>query len=462
MASLDDDPLEIVRSRDGKRLFVILPYEIWLLDARTLSVQRSIELSSSRPSLAEDADGVLWIGGQHLFRASLWTTALDKIGARLGGYVDRVALLRPGLLCGVGHHGELLWDTESNKEIYRRKAREHHIFGLLPTLDERGLWCDGGESSWLINPARTSGYTQLRIPTTSAHAVESEGVVAIGQTNRGRCVLGARDGGIAWTHADLRLATERFPRASDDANWPLSLGGDERWIYVLRNRGLLQRFRIEDPRPQKRSDDRRRLGRLPTPAEDEPPPDPPAQQCRLDAPTSCMTLLGENGQTRLVIGGPRADGHLGRLWLVDPSTLDWSDLGLGKRELVPEPEATTPTAPSFVATRTRSKAPPLAKLKVDDVIGGEIPFWLIRDHANIADQPIMQAAADSILPADALLLPAMLRLASGTTRPGLVVLSATTTVSGDVPKPRCLTWATNLVDGSPRLAPAARAKLGTK
>lgn len=437
---LDDDPIEIRVSRDAKRLFVVLPFEIWILDAKSLAAQRTIELHSARPSLAEDADGVLWIGGQHLYRASLWNTSLEKVGARLGGFVDHVALLRPGLLCGVGHHGELLWDTAADKEIHRRKAREHHVFGVLPTLDERGLWCDGGESSWLINPARTSGYTQLRFPTTSSHAVDDEGIVAIGSTTRGRCVLASRDGGVAWTHTDLRLAAERFPTMTGASRWPLSVAGDERWIYVLRGRGLLQRFRIEDPKPQKKEDPKAARRRPSPPPDDEPPPDPPAQACRLDSPTSCMALVQEAGTSQLLIGGPRADGQLGRLWRVDPNELSWEEIELHPRERVPPPPEEPPAPPSFVATRNKIDGAPLRELKVDDVISGETPFWLIRDHANIIDQPIARFAEAEVLENDALLLPAMLRLAEGTARPGLVVLSAATAPNGEPMAPRILTW----------------------
>ncbi|TPV96600.1 MAG: hypothetical protein B7733_03600 [Myxococcales bacterium FL481] len=455
---VDDEPLEILPSRDGKRIFVVLPYEIWILDAKSLAAQRTIELSSATPSLAEDADGVLWIGGHHLFRASLWNTALEKVGARLGGFVDRVTLLRPGLLCGAGHHGELLWDTQLGKEVHRRRVREHRVYGLLATLDERALWCDGAESGWLINPSRTSGYTQLRFPTTSSHSVADEGIVAVGQTTRGRCILGSRDGGVAWTHTDLRLAAERFPALSPSARWPHDIAGDERWIYALRGRGLLQRFRIEDPKPPRNKDDARPSSRRPhaEPPPDEPPPDPPAQSCRLDAPASCLALVQEDGVSRLLLGGPRADGHLGRVWRVDPQSLDWTELELGHRETVPPPEAQAPSAPSFAPTRNKLDGIALRDLKVDDVLSLQTIFWLVRDHANPLDQPIGRVEPADVLGGDALVLPAMMRFAEGTARPGLVVLSPSTAPNGNPVAPRLLAWGDEMRGWLRLTAPALR------
>ena len=72
LVPLDNRPLALTPSRDGKRVLVTLPYEIVVLDARDLSTQRSIELPARVPTVAEDLEGLLWVGGPHLYRASSW------------------------------------------------------------------------------------------------------------------------------------------------------------------------------------------------------------------------------------------------------------------------------------------------------------------------------------------------------------------------------------------------------
>ena len=46
---LDDRPLTITPARDGKRLLVTLPYEVTVVDARTLQVERSIPMKNAAP-----------------------------------------------------------------------------------------------------------------------------------------------------------------------------------------------------------------------------------------------------------------------------------------------------------------------------------------------------------------------------------------------------------------------------
>ncbi len=58
---------------------------------------------------------------------------------------------------------------------------------------------------------------------------------------------------------------------------PSPLAGDERWVYVLRPRGLLQRFLIEQPKP-------------PPGEEDDFEPSPEAEECRLEWPAEAMLL----------------------------------------------------------------------------------------------------------------------------------------------------------------------------
>jgi len=445
LVSLDNRPLAVTPSRDGKRVLVTLPYEVLILDARDLSTQRSIELGHERPALAEDLEGLLWIGGPHLHRASSWGGSASKIGSKLGGHVARVALLRPGLLAGVGSHGEVLWDVEQEKPAHQRKSPERKVHALVATPDELAVFADGSPSSWVVDPNHASGYSQLRFKHTSPEEVFEEGIVALGVTAKGRCVLGARDGGVAWTHADLRIAHERFPKIDASASYPLEIVGDDKWVYVLRGRGLLQRFAIDPPTADKK-ESRGRKGPGPgsgsAKAIDEDPPQPLAQSCRLERIAECMALMppDADGKVSLLFGGPHGDGQLGRLWQTDPHGLAWEDLELGERALaeVSPPEEASPTAPDFTATKHKLKGPPIKQVKVDDVLAGKTPYWLTHGQGNLLERPV--AAAEQPLPGDALLIPAMLRMREGTARPGLLVWPGTARDHAQVPRPIWLTW----------------------
>lgn len=442
LTPLDDRALSIAVSRDRKRLIVVLPYEIWILDAKDLSRQRAIELDLARPTVAEDAEGLLWIGGRHLYRGSSWGTNTTKVGSKLGGFVDHVALLRPDLLCGVGHTGEVLFEVADENVAHRRKVGEHPVFDLIATPDERAMWADGSRAAWLIDPPHPQGYTQVHLKRTSAGDVFAEGIVALGLTTRGRCLLGARDGAVAWTGPDMRIAGERFPRTESRrlaASSPLGLVGDERWVYVLRPRGLLQRFLIAQPAPKKKSrDDGPRPGRRKEP---EPEPLPEAQSCRLARPADCLALLSDDaGKSTLVLAGSHADGHLGRLWTEDPDALEWSDLALGQRTLHEDPEPEPAAAPSFVATRSKLSGAPLREIKVDTVLAGKTAFWVTHDHGTLLDRPVETRDAGEVLPGDGLLLPAMIRFREGTARPALLLWGGVVDEEREAPAPRWLTW----------------------
>ncbi len=453
LVALDDRPLRLQRSRDGKRLLVVLPYELLVLNIRDLTVQHRLSLKAPRPTVAEGAEGLLWIGGAHLYRASSWGGEASKIGTRLGGFVDHVALLRPDLLCGAGPQGEILWDTEGEKEAHRRKSTKHEVEDLITTPDERAIWADGSPSAWIIDPAHPSGYTQLRFPTTSPGAkAPAEGIVRLGITTRGRAVLAARDGGVAWTHSDLRLATERFPRRRANASLsslrPLAVAGDERWIYVLRPRGVLHRFLVEQPHPPAEKAPPKspsRAGRRPAPSEPEPEPLPEAQTVRLRRVAEAMTLdPGGDGKPQLVLAGAHADGQLGRLWREDPEALEWEDLPLDPRpEAEPEPEPSADKdRPSFVPTRNKVEGEPLSSIKVDDVLAGKTPFWITRDHGTVLERPVARLELDKLLPGDTLVVPAMIRLREGTARPALLLWPGTARPAEEAarPEPRWLTW----------------------
>jgi hypothetical protein len=440
--TLDDRPLAVTLSVDGRHLIVTLPHELWIVDAKTLAAQRTIPLSAARPSVAEGWEGALWIGGQHLHRASINSTSTTKIGSKLGGYVDHVALIRDDLLCCVGSAGELLWDIDRENPVHKRKSPGPGAIGVVASTDGRGIFCDGSETAWVIDPAHPAGYAQLRLSATSPVSVPSEAIVCLGRTpadRGGRVLLGAVDGGVAWTTHDLRLAGERIPAGKRD--WtPLALAGDERWVYVLRRRGTLQRFLIAQPHQPKRSDKKKssrpygadgpssRPFPGQPPQEPEPPPLPDAQEVRLDKLAECMTLIIESDKRTLVLGGSRADGALGRLWTVDPDTLDWNDLGLSKRVLAEPPPPPDPTAeppppqrPSFIATKNKLAGPKISAISVDDIVNGHVDYWLTPTTGSLLERPTERRPKSEILPGDALLLPAMVRFAEGTARPALLV-----------------------------------------
>ncbi|MFO7561365.1 MAG: hypothetical protein R6X02_01875 [Enhygromyxa sp.] len=439
--ALDDRPLSIARSQDGRQLIVTLPYELWIVDAKLLTAQRTIPLSMARPSVAEGWEGTLWVGGQHLFRAKLNATTTTKVGSKLGGYVDHVALIRDDLLCGVGSQGELLWDIDRAGATHKRKSTGPAALGVVATADGRAVFCDGSETAWVIDPSYTAGYAQLRLAHTSPVPVASEGIVCLGRTEAalgGRVLLGARDGAVGWTGRDLRLAAERIPAGAGKRGLqPLALAGDERWVYALRGRGVLQRFLVAQPHPPRPDKDKRgkkgKHGKLsafgkPEPEAELPPPLPEAQEVRLDKLAECMGLLVEGERRTLVLGGSRADGQLGRLWTVDPEALEWRELELGARTLAepppppdPDAEPPPPQKPSFIATKNKLSGIKLREIVVDEIVGGKVDYWLTTGTGSLLERPVQRLPGEDILPGDALLLPAMVRFAEGTARPALLV-----------------------------------------
>ena len=433
-ASLDDRPLEIRSSMDGKWLFVSLPHEVWVMSAGELAFQRSIELDVPEPHVAEGEDGLLWIAGKHLYRANAFLPAVTKFGSKLGGFAHKVVLLQPHFLACIGPSGELLFDLEGERILHQRKHTHRAELGLVASADERAVFVDGESSAWVIDPAHPDGYMRLALRDTSGSEVESEGLVMVGRTSRGRIIVAARDGAVAFTTPDLRVAKESVPHGGGP---PLALAGDERWIYVLRGRGLLHRFLVEQPRSAKKA-----KKPPPTPTkksdEDEPEPLPEAQSVRLEKPASCLALLRREGRSELVLGGPRADGQLGRLWRIDPETLAWQSLALGKRTLVEANVATDVRAPNFVAIRTRVDGPPLAALAVDEVIAGKTT-WLVASQGTSTERATMPMPSEA-KPADTLLLPAMVRHAEGTARPALVLWPGCSDAEREAPEIGFFVW----------------------
>ncbi len=428
VVALDDRPLSLQLSRDGKRVLVALPYEVWVINAATTEVERSIELPAPHPTVFEsDDDGTLWFGGPHLHRGSIFGVTVTKVGTKLGGFVDRVGVVRPRLLCGVGTQGEVLWDLEKEEVVHRRKVSERDVYGLICSPDGRAMFADGSPQSWVIDPDHASGYMKLKLKATSPVDRAEEGIVALGMTRQGQSILAARDGAVAWTHRALRIVAERYPRVDPAFAEPLACDGDDRWIYVLRRGGVLDRFLVAQPPPDPR-------------AKEEPEPLPEAQTVRLGRAASSLALASESS---LFLAGPRADDQLGRLWRVDPRTLPWKKLPLGRRKLVedaPAPVETGARAPSFERIRSKISGSPITDIKVDDVLSSTPPFWVTRSHGTLLERPVAALRPDEVLPGDALLLPAMFRFHEGTARPGLVLWPGVPSNDRPIPDIQWLTW----------------------
>jgi hypothetical protein len=430
--ALDDRPLSVQPSKDGKRVVVALPYEVWIVLADSLEIEKTIELASPAPSVCEsDEDGALWMGGTHLHRGSLWSATASKFGSKLGGFVDRVALVRPRLLCGAGTQGEILLDLEKEDVVHRRKAAEHEVLALVASPDGRAVWTEGAPWAWVVDPEHISGYMKLKLRATSPVDVPAESIVALGTTTTGATILAARDGAIAWTNRALRIVAERFPRMDLRHSAPLGVAGDERWIYALRPGGVLQRFLVAQP---------------------EPPPDlkkgeepvqlPDAQTARLERAASCLAM-GPGGT--LLLAGPQADDQLGRLWRAVPDELQWSTLPLASRTLAEAPadagnDEAPSQRPSFVPTRSKIAGAPLAQVRVDDVLGGAHDLWITRDHGTLLERATEPRAAAEVMPGDAVLLPAMIRLQEGTARPALLLWPGVVDELREIPPLEWITW----------------------
>ncbi len=401
--ALDDRPVGIWMGRDGKRILVSLPYELWIVNTSTKEVERTIELTAPAPRPFEAEDGGVWIGGPHLFRASMFNVVATKIGTRLGGFVERVGLIRPSLLCGVGPTGEVLWDTEEEEALHRRRTSEREVTGLEVAPDGRAVFADGSSTAWIIDPDHPAGYKKLKLHGTSNANVPAEGVVALGTSTEGRCLLGARDGAVAWTNRALRLEGEVFPHMNG-RRAPLDLTGDRRWIYVLRPGGVLQRFLLSQPEP--------------TDEEPEPDPLPEAQQTRVERGPTTMVMAP--GGTLWMAGGTD-HSQLGRLWPTSVEALEWSNVRLGTRTLEDDAPPEGVRTPSFVTTRSKFTGRPLAEVKVDEVLSGDFPFLVTHGYGSLLERPVARVAPNKVLPGDTVLLPAMVRFHEGTARPAILM-----------------------------------------
>jgi len=404
---LDDRPLAITLSRDGKRAVVSLPYELWVVHTSTLELETTIELPHAHPTVsATDDEGQLWIGGQHLRRGSLFSAATTKVGTKLGGVVDHVCEVRPRLLCGVGSVGEVLWDTEKEHDVHRRKSSDHHVYALASTADGRAMWADGSSHVWVIDPDHPTGYMKLKLRATSPGEEADEAITLVVLTRTGSNVLAARDGAIAWTNRAVRIVQERVP--AEGRTPALAVDADEQWVYALRDGGVLHRFLVAQPSAP--------------PSPKEAAVDlPAAQHTRLRKIPSCMALAPDG---HLLLAGSQFDDQLGRLWREDPESLTWETLPLRERVLSdapPEPAEEGPKKPDFTPTKHKLHGPAIGQLKVDDVLAATPRFWVTRAQGNLLERPTGTMDASEILGADAVLLPAMFRTHAGMARPGLVL-----------------------------------------
>lgn len=437
--SLDDRPLALRLSQDGKRLLATIPYGIVIFDLRDGSVVRRLELKIPHPTVAEDADGGLWIGGTHLHRGSSWGDQVEKVGSRLGGFVDRVALVHPFMLCGVGSTGEMLYELEKDEVTHRRKVSERTVHDLVATPDARAVFADGTQTAWVVDPAHPSGYAQIKLKATSQTPVRAEGIVKLAVSQSAYLVLASRDGAVAWTKPDLRIAQERIPEERGARRPPLDIAVDKTHIYVLRGAGQLQRFLIRAPKPPQ-ARKKPGAGGRPKPAEQEAPP-ALAEVCRLSRPARCLLLAGEGEERKLILGGSHADGMLGRIWETPLAKLEWEELALGARTLVePEPEPTGKTTPDFTAKRSKFSGPALSSIKVDDIIGSKVKVWATTSTGPVLDRPTLaKPALDDLLPGDALILAAMIRMKEGTARPALLLWPGVPE-GKSILEPQWLTW----------------------
>jgi hypothetical protein len=274
--------------------------------------------------------------------------------------------------------------------------------------------------------------------------VPAEAIVALGTTVDGGCVLAARDGAVAWTNRGLRLVGERHLRGDGAGARPLAVAADAQHVYVLRPAGVLHRFLLAQPKPEPTK------GPLARPAKDgpkgpraepEPEPLPEAEQCRLGRLATCIAI-GDDGQ--LVLAGPHADDQLGRLWREDPGALSWEPLALGQRRLVePEPappEGEAKAVPSFIPTKSKPSGEPITAIKVDDVLAGTPALWVTKPSGTLLERPAQPMAEADVLPGDAVILPAMVRMHEGTARPALLLWPGVADDEREVQGPQWLTW----------------------
>jgi hypothetical protein len=245
---------------------------------------------------------------------------------------------------------------------------------------------------------------------------------------------------------------ERHLRAAGAGMRPLAVASDPHHVYVLRPAGMLQRFLLAPPKPEVA----KKGGGA---AKAEPEPLPEAEQCRLGRIATCIAI-GEDGQ--LLLAGPHADDQLGRLWREDPAALTWEPLPLGSRTLVepppPAPEGEAKVVPSFVPTRNKPSGEPITAIKVDDVLAGAPALWVTKPTGTLLERPVQPVAEADVLPADAVILPAMVRMHEGTARPALLLWPGVADDDREPMSPQWLVWGDRPRGWMPLRTPEIRAQ----
>jgi hypothetical protein len=155
------------------------------------------------------------------------------------------------------------------------------------------------------------------------------------------------------------------------------------------------------------------------------------------------TCIAIDPDGKLLLAGPHSDDQLGRLWREDPAALSWQTERLATRRLqqAPPPEEPITRAPSFVPTKSKIAGAPLGSIRVDDVLAAAPAFWVTRSQGGpLTDRPIDMRAPADVLPADAIVIPAMLRVHEGTARPALLVWPGVADEDRPRPPMQWLTW----------------------
>lgn len=431
--ALEDAPIGLTLSRDQKWIFVTIPYGLLILPRDASMIERRIELPHPHPVVSEAADHLLWIGGHHLFRVHAFSGKPQKFGSKLAGYVDQIQWLEAdNRLFGVGTHGEILIDLEREETLFRRQQSRAAATAVVAYEKEQCVFSEAKRCAMIFDPSYTEGYTQLNFKTQSDWENPDHAITQVFPHSETRLILAAADGGVAWTGPSARIEKEYFPKtpqtksgtATSAPYFPLAVTSDERYIYVLRERGVLHRFLFAQP-PATTTETRGKYGARKVQAD----PLPEAQRCRLGRPASAMTLIpggSEEGSTAstLVFGGPKADGYLGQCWRVEMDQLEWEGLSTSARPLPQAPPEAAQGSPDFTPTKHKFEGSKLKEsLKVDEVINAKPGQWILSaGTSNLLERPIrVLDDPQNLRPADTLVLAAMFRTAQGQARPGAII-----------------------------------------
>lgn len=438
---LDDAPFDLIVSRDGKWVFALVPYGIRVLPIDLSRVERSIDLPHPQPSLWEDEQHELWIGGHHLYKVHAFSGQPSKVGSKLSGWVDKITgLERDNLLLGIGSQGELLLDRTTLKEHFRRQHSHQGPFDLCALSPDKAMLCHGQSVGHLLDLNHLNGYTQLGFKHKDDWENPAQRIcLSYHNPNQhpDRLFFAAQDGSVAWTGQGMRLQASRYlPRPRRNSK-PLAMFADRRWLYLLLQGGQLQRHLLTPLNLKKKAQEPRKGTKV---AQD---PLPAAQKARL--PKIATAMMGRcldassdpniAPDTALGFASSQAKGQLGLVWSCKPDALEWENLELGPRAQSDAPE---PKAPSFVSTRHRFDGEDISKvLTVDEVLTGACSLWVTgTPSSRVVDRSLKPLSVSEVMPLDALVLPAMLRFANSDARPGWIYWSP----SGDAASLRYFVW----------------------